>query len=82
MDGGSAGERAEEFVSGAIEMVRVGVHFQIAHDGMHDFRNVLAHQHRRHRTKRQPGGTQRIQREPGFFPLGAILEHAVQLMRL
>src|SRR6185295_13164498 len=42
VDGGSARQRAEELVCGAVEVMRAGFQIELAYHGVHDVRDVLA----------------------------------------
>ena len=75
-------QRAQKLVSGAVEMMRVGIELQIAHHSFDDLGDVFPRKQRRYATKGQACWSERIQVEPGALPFGPAFEDGVHLVPL
>src|SRR5437667_457316 len=82
MDRRSAGQRAQEFVGGAVEVMGTGVQLEIAHHRGHDLCDVPAGEQRRHPAQGEACGSQRVEVETRPLPDAAALENDLQLVRL
>src|SRR2546429_8734072 len=78
----AAGERAEEPVRGAFEVMRVGLQGEVVHQRGDDLRDLPRLEGRRHAPQREPRGGQRIELEARLLPLVALLQERGELVCL
>ena len=82
VDGGTAGERAQKLVSGAVEMMGVGIELQLAYNCFYDRGDVFSRNQRGYATKAQACWSERVQIESGTLPLGPAFDNRIHLVPL